>query len=103
LVMIGGGALPERDDIGQNIESTPGLRRINHRRRMIGVSKANANPDTGRNGRRVRCDDRQAAVMRELAPLRGGIDQIVAEDVAGHHKGQHVSRPGRQKAYPIEA
>src|SRR4029077_2737567 len=90
-----GGALPECDDIGQNIESTPSLRRINHRRGMIGVSKTNANPNTRRNGRRVRCGYRQNAVMRELALLQSGIDQIVAKDVAGDDQGQHVTWPGR--------
>ena len=33
------GALPECADIGQDVESTPGLWRIDHRRGMIGVPK----------------------------------------------------------------
>src|SRR4029079_16831066 len=89
------GALPERDDVGQNIKSTPSLWRINHRRGMIRVPKADANPNSWRNGRCVRCGYRQTAVMSELAPLQSGIDQIVAKDVAGDHQGQHVSWPGR--------
>ena len=89
------GALPECDDVGQNIESTPRLWRINHRRWMIGVSKTDANPNARRNGRRVPCGYRQTTVMRELALLQSGIDQIMAKDVARNYQGQHVSWPGR--------
>ena len=41
--------------------------------------------------------------MRELAALQGGIDQIVAKNISGDDQGHHICRPGRQKAYPIEA
>src|SRR6478752_3991373 len=92
------GALPECGDIGQNIESTPGLWRINHRRGMIGVPEADASPNTRRNGGRVRCGYRQTGVMRELAPLQSRIDEIAAKDVAGDHQGQHVSWSRRKQA-----
>jgi hypothetical protein len=62
------GALPVCSDVGQNIESTPGLWRINYRRGMIGVPETNANQNTRRNRRRVRCGYRQTAVVRELTP-----------------------------------
>jgi hypothetical protein len=40
--------------------------------------------------------------MRELAALQSGIDQIVAKDISGDNHGHHITRPGRQKAYPVK-
>ena len=41
--------------------------------------------------------------MRELAALQSSIDQIVAKDISGDNHRHHIARPGRQKAYAIEA
>jgi hypothetical protein len=41
--------------------------------------------------------------MRELAASHGGIDQILAEDIAGDNQGYHIAWPGRQQTYAIEA
>ena len=81
------GALPECNDVGQDVECTPSLRCINHRRGMISVSKTDANPDARRNGCDIRCGYRQTVVMRELALPQSGIDQIVAKDVLGDDQG----------------
>ena len=70
---------------------------------MIGVPEPDAHAHTGRNGCIVCCGYRKIAGMRELAAPQNGIDHIVAKDISGDNHGHHIARPGRQKAYPVEA
>ena len=96
-------ASPVHRHVCQQIEGAPGLRRIDHRRWIIRVAEPDARANARRNGRIICCGYRKIAAMRELAALQGGIDQIVAKDSSGDNHGHHVSRPGRQQAYPVEA
>ena len=94
------GGLPVRDNVDRDIESTPGLRRIDHRRGVIGVPEADAGPDARSNGARIRGGYRQTPCMRELTALQSVIDQIVAKDVSGDHQGQQVSRRDGSRPIP---
>ena len=96
-------ASPVHRHVGQQIEGTPGLRRIDHRRGIIRVAEPDAHANAGRNGRIICCGYRKIAGMRELAALQSGIDQIVAKDISGDNHGHHIARPGRQKAYAVKA
>jgi len=96
-------ALPVRDQVGQQMEGTPGLGRIDHRRGIICVPEPDARANTGRNRCIIGCGYRKITGMRELAALQGSIDQLVAKDVSRDDQGHHICRPGRQQAHPIKA
>ena len=95
-------ALPVRGHVGQQIEGTPRLRRIDHWRRIIRVTEPDTHANTRRNGCIICCGYRQIAAMRKLASLQSSIDQIVAKDISGDNQGHHIARPRRQEAYAVK-